>query len=59
MTDEEKKILFETLGQILENQRSILNHIGVVKSYDDTYYTNELITKTERIANSINIEDYY
>ena len=59
MTDKEKKVLFETLNEILTNQSKIMKHTGVVGSSDDLYYTNQLINETGRIAYSINLNEEY
>lgn len=53
----EKRILFESLSQIMENQKKIMRHLGITKydsdwGYDDDY-TRELITQCNGIANEI------
>lgn len=59
MKDElfEKRILFESLSQIMENQKKIMRHLGITKydsdwGYDDDY-TRELITQCNGIVNEI------
>lgn len=59
MKDElfEKRILFESLSQIMENQKKIMRHLGITKydsdwGYDDDY-TRELITQCNEIVNDI------
>ena len=53
----EIRTLFESLSQIMENQKKIMRHLGIVKydsdyGYDD-YYTEEIITQCNGIANEI------
>ena len=53
----EKRILFESLSQIMENQRDIMRHLSITKydsdwGYDDNY-TIELITQCNGIVNEI------
>lgn len=53
----EKRILFESLSQIMENQKNIMRHIGITRydsdwGYDDDY-TRELITQCNAIVNGI------
>ena len=53
----EKRILFESLSQIMENQRDIMRHLNITKydsdwGYDDNY-TRELITQCNGIVNEI------
>ena len=53
----EKRILFESLSQIMENQKKIMRHLGITK-YDSDYgydddYTRELIAQCNSIANEI------
>ncbi len=56
----EKRILFESLSQIMENQKKIMRHLGITK-YDSDYgydddYTRELITQCNGIVNGIRWE---
>ena len=58
----EKRILFESLSQIMENQKKIMRHIGITRcdsdwGWDDDY-TRELITQCNGIANEIESEGY-
>lgn len=53
----EKRILYESLSQIMENQKKIMRHLGMTRfdsdwGYDDGY-TRELITQCDSIANDI------
>lgn len=57
----EKRILFESLSQIMENQKNIMRHIGITRydsdfGYDDDY-TRELITQCNGIVNDIRWEE--
>jgi hypothetical protein len=57
----EKRILFESLSQIMENQKKIMRHLGATKydsdwGYDDDY-TRELITQCNGIVNEIQFEE--
>lgn len=57
----EKRILFESLSQIMQNQQNIMRHLGITKynsdwGYDD-YYTREIITQCNAIVNRINWEE--
>ena len=57
----EKRILFESLSQIMENQKKIMRHLGITK-YDSDYgydddYTRELITQCNGIVNEIRWEE--
>lgn len=57
----EKRILFEFLSQIMENQKKIMRHLGITK-YDSDYgydddYTRELITQCNGIVNEIRWEE--
>ena len=59
MNDElfEKRILFESLSKIMENQKNIMRHLGM-ESYDyydgyDTYDTMELVRQVDAIINRI------
>ena len=57
----EKRILFESLSQIMENQKNIMRHLGITKcSYDFGWYdesTRELISQCNSIA--FNCRDEY
>ena len=53
----EKRILFESLSQIMENQKKIMRHLGITKydsdwGYDDDY-TTEVINQCNGIINEI------
>jgi hypothetical protein len=57
----EKRILFESLSQIMENQKKIMRHLGITKynsdwGYDDDY-TMEVIEQCEGIVNRIRWEE--
>ena len=57
----EKRILFESLSQIMENQKKIMRHLGITKydsdwGYDDNY-TEETITQCDAIVNRIRWEE--
>ena len=57
----EKRILFESLSQIMQNQQDIMRHLGITKynsdwGYDD-YYTREIINQCNTIVNRINWEE--
>lgn len=57
----EKRILFESLSQIMENQKKIMRHLGITK-YDSDYgydddYTRELIIQCNGIVNEIRWEE--
>lgn len=63
MNDElfEKRILFETLSQIMENQKKIMRHLGITKydsdwGYDDDY-TREVIEQCNGIVDRIRWEE--
>ena len=63
MNDElfEKRILFESLAKIMENQKSIMRHLGIV-AYDsgygyDDYDTTELIRQCDAIVNRVRWEE--
>lgn len=57
----EKRSLFESLSQIMENQKKIMRHLGITRYdsdwgwYDD--YTRELITQCDSIVNEIKCEE--
>lgn len=57
----EKKILFESLSQIMENQKNIMRHIGITRYDSDWGYnddnTRELITQCNDIANEIRLKE--
>ena len=57
----EKRILFESLSQIMSNQKKIMRHLGVAKydfdwGYDDNY-TEEIITQCDAIVNRVKWEE--
>ena len=57
----EKRILYESLSQIMENQKNIMRHLGITRycsdwGYDDDY-TRELIEQCNGIANEIRWEE--
>ena len=59
MNDElfEKRILFESLSQIMENQKKIMRHLGITK-YDSDYgydddYTREVIEQCNGLVGRI------
>lgn len=56
----EKKILFESLSQIMENQKNIMRHIGITRYDSDWGYnddnTRNLIEQCNSIANEIKWE---
>lgn len=57
----EKRILFESLSQIMENQKKIMRHLGITKydsdwGYDDDY-TREVIDQCNGIVNRIRWEE--
>ena len=57
----EKRILFESLSQIMENQQNIMRHLGITKyssewGYDDDAI-NELIYQCDAIVNRIKWEE--
>lgn len=57
----EKRILFESLSQIMENQKKIMRHLGITKynpdwGYDDDY-TMEVIEQCDSIVNRIRWEE--
>ena len=51
----EKRILFESLSQIMENQKKIMRHLGITRCSSDWGWdddcTRELITQCNGIAN--------
>ena len=53
----EKRILFESLSQIMENQKKIMRHLGITRCDSDWGWdddsTRELITQCNGIANEI------
>ena len=53
----EKRILFESLSQIMENQKKIMRHLGITRCDSDWGWdddsTRELITECNGIANEI------
>lgn len=57
----EKRILFESLSRIMENQKKIMRHLGITKydsdwGYDDDY-TREVIEQCDGIVNRIRWEE--
>lgn len=57
----EKRILFESLSKIMENQKSIMRHLGIT-AYDygygyDDYDTEEIIRQCDAIVNRIRWEE--
>ena len=57
----EKRILFESLSQIMENQKKLMRHLGIT-SYDsyegyDDYDTRELVRQVDAIVNRIRWEE--
>ena len=53
----EKRILYESLSCIMENQKKIMRHLGITR-YDSDWgynddYTRELITQCNAIVNEI------
>ena len=57
----EKRILFESLSQIMENQKKIMRHLGITKydsdwGYDDDY-TRNVIEQCDAIVNRIIFEE--
>ena len=57
----EKRILFESLSQIMENQKKIMRHLGITRCDSDWGWdddsTRELITQCNGIANEIRWEE--
>ena len=53
----EKRILFESLSQIMENQKKIMRHLGITRCDSDWGWdddsTRELITQCNGIVNEI------
>ena len=57
----EKRILFESLYQIMENQKKIMRHLGITK-YDSDWgygdnYMEETIEQCDAIVNRIRWEE--
>ena len=57
----EKRILFESLSQIMENQKKIMRHLGITKydsdwGYDDNY-TRDIVEQCDVIVNRIRWEE--
>lgn len=57
----EKRILFESLSQIMENQKKIMRHLGITKydsdwGYDDDY-TRDTIEQCDAIVDGIRWEE--
>jgi hypothetical protein len=57
----EKRILFESLSQIMANQKKIMRHLGITK-YDNTWgydddCIEEAITQCNAIVNRIEWEE--
>ena len=57
----EKRILFESLSQIMENQKNIMRHIGITRYDSDWGYnddnTRNLIEQCNAIVNRISWEE--
>lgn len=57
----EKRILFESLSQIMENQKEIMRHLGITKYDSDwgygDYYTRDAIEQCNGIVNKIRWEE--
>ncbi len=60
MNDElfEKRILFESLSCIMQNQKIIMRHIGL-RSYDFDGHTEDLIEQCNAIINKTVWEEEY
>lgn len=57
----ERRILFESLSHIMENQKKIMRHLGITK-YDSAWgyndnYTEEIIRQCDAIVNEISWEE--
>lgn len=57
----EKRILFESLSQIMENQKKIMRHLGITKYDSDWGYddgcTRDTIEQCDAIVNRIRWEE--
>jgi hypothetical protein len=53
----EKRILFESLSQIMSNQQEIKQHLGLIRYYGDDYYTKEMIDQCNAIVDRIRWEE--
>lgn len=57
----EKRILFESLSQIMENQKKIMRHLGITRHDSDWGWddenTRELITQCDGIVSRIRFEE--
>lgn len=55
----EKRILFESLSQIMANQKKIMEHLGIIKYPSDWGYddTQQVITQCGAIVNRIRFEE--
>lgn len=53
----EKRILFESLSQIMSNQMAIKKHLGIIRYEMDDYYTKEMIDECNDIVNRIRWEE--
>ena len=49
----EKRILFESLSQIMSNQLAIKKHLGVIRYEMYDYYTKEMIDECNDIVGGI------
>lgn len=49
----EKRILFESLSQIMLNQIAIKKHLGIIRYEMDDYYTKEMIDECNDIVSGI------
>lgn len=57
----EKRVLFESLSCIMENQKKIMRHLGVT-TYDSEWgyndeYIREMITQCNDVVNEIRYEE--
>ena len=55
----EKRILFESLSQIMANQNKIMRHLGIIKYNSDWGYddTENVIKQCDAIVNRIRWEE--
>lgn len=53
MDNEEKRILFDALNEIMSNQKEIMKHLNIK---DDFYYTDRAIKDTGRVCANIDNE---
>jgi hypothetical protein len=49
----EKRILFESLSQIMSNQLEIKRYLGIIRYNSDDYYTNQMIDECDAIVREI------